>query len=303
VDFEPSSRIIETEKQLKFNIGDRTITFNRINGALSGYQVGNLELITTPLVPNLWRTMLGNEKVLMSDAVPGFLRWFLREPDWKKIVEIRQLVLFNYAIESNGRMIVKTEFKLKNNPAPLMISYTVNSVGNIDVCYEFSPQKSPPRVGAQFCIPKQFQFIRWFGRGPFETMRNRKASALVGIYSTTIDEFLSNYITPQENANRTDVRWVEFTDEKGVGLRISKGSNSLLNISAWPYTMDDLVKFTHIDHLPNREFITVNVDIEQRGVGELGEIVLNATEGYKLPSSSPYRYRFNIEPVLPVLRH
>lgn len=62
---------------------------------------------------------------------------------------------------------------------------------------------------------------RWFGRGPGESYRDKKESQLVGTYtskiSTGLDEdeedlLFTDYEVPQDNGNRTDVRWVEFWD-------------------------------------------------------------------------------------------
>lgn len=60
---------------------------------------------------------------------------------------------------------------------------------------------------------------KWFGRGPGECYRDRKESQLMGTYTRTIDDLFTNYEVPQENGNRTDVRWVEFgSEEAGSGL-------------------------------------------------------------------------------------
>ncbi|MHC5157902.1 MAG: beta-galactosidase small subunit-related protein, partial [Planctomycetota bacterium] len=42
---------------------------------------------------------------------------------------------------------------------------------------------------------------------------------------------------------------------------------ALINVSAWPYSMSDLEKAKHINELPSRKTITVNIDYEQTGIG------------------------------------
>ena len=41
----------------------------------------------------------------------------------------------------------------------------------------------------------------------------------------------------------------------------------LLSVSAWPFSMEDLEKAKHINETPRRDFITVNLDYKQMGVG------------------------------------
>ncbi len=68
-------------------------------------------------------------------------------------------------------------------------------------------------------IPGEFRHVEWYGRGPHETYWDRRTGAAVGIYRSTVDELWTPYVEPQENGNRTDVRWVTFTNAAGAGLR------------------------------------------------------------------------------------
>jgi beta-galactosidase len=89
----------------------------------------------------------------------------------------------------------------------------------------------------------------------------------VGLYSGRVSELVHHYVRPQENGNRSAVRWVCFSDENGEGLRIRHESGGLLNVSAWPYSMEDLEAADHPHELPVRDYITVNIDHAQEGVG------------------------------------
>jgi len=71
------------------------------------------------------------------------------------------------------------------------------------------------------------------------------------------------YIFPQENGNRTDVRWVEFTGADGRGFRAS----GVDNFSAHRYTTQDLEKARHTTELTPRDFLTVNLDHQHHGLG------------------------------------
>jgi beta-galactosidase len=148
------------------------------------------------------------------------------------------------------------------------------------------------RFGMQTIISGDFQRVTWYGRGPHETMLDRKTGAAIGIYSGLIEELIHPYIKPQENGNRTDVRWVALTNQKGNGLIVSDIGGTHLNISAWPYTMDDLESSNHNYELPRLENITFNIDYKQQGVGGDFPAVAALHNKYILKGNVNYNYAF-----------
>jgi beta-galactosidase len=115
----------------------------------------------------------------------------------------------------------------------------------------------------------------------------------VGLYDGTVSENIFTYARPQENGNKTDVRWMAFTNEQGEGLLVV--GEPLLYMSAWPYTMEDLEKARHINELPVRDNITVNIDYKQMGVGGDNSWGARTHPQYTLPAKA-YSYKFILSP-------
>ena len=84
----------------------------------------------------------------------------------------------------------------------------------------------------------QLRNVEWYGRGPQENYWDRNLGAAVGIYKNNVDHLWFPYVEPQETGNRTDIRWVSFTDDQGFGLKAT--GMPLLNFSAWPFRMSEL---------------------------------------------------------------
>ena len=176
---------------------------------------------------------------------------------------------------------------------------TVYGSGDVVIERSFRPEnlKLPeiPRFGMQMAVPGAFDTMTWYGRGPHESYDDRKAGAAVGRYSGKVEELIHDYVRPQENGNRTDVRWVTLTNSDGDGL-LAVGM-PLLNVSAWPYTMEDLEKARHIHELPRRDTVTLNLDLRQMGVGGDDGWTERARPHYEytLPVKT-YGYRFLLRP-------
>jgi len=147
-------------------------------------------------------------------------------------------------------------------------TYTVYGSGDVVIRTHMVP-KGPlpplPRVGLQMCLPGEYDHLSWYGRGPHGTYVDRKLGAQIGVYSGTVDDQYVPYVTPQENGNKTDVRWVALTNEEGIGL-LAEGM-PLLNVSAHHFTTDDFAQATHTYELKRREDITLNLDYRQSGLG------------------------------------
>jgi beta-galactosidase len=105
-------------------------------------------------------------------------------------------------------------------------------------------------------------------------------------------DFSHNYLRPQENGNRTDVRWMKLTDGNGQGLAFEAAGRKLINVSCHPYTREDLEKSTHIHNLPLREKATVHIDWGQRGVGGDKPGQLRLMDKYKMPPRKKYAYSY-----------
>ena len=191
---------------------------------------------------------------------------------------------------------IKVESKVKRGKTRLFTDYTIYGNGDVIVENTFTPKKNMMRFGMQMSVPGEFDTMTWYGKGPHETMLDRKTGAAIGIYSGYVDDLIHPYIYPQENGNRTEIRWGALTNKSGNGLLVSDIGGTFLNISAWPYTMEDLENATHNHELPHRDNITFNIDYKQRGVG--GDIPALAVihKEFKLLRKKKYYYSFRIRP-------
>jgi beta-galactosidase len=122
-----------------------------------------------------------------------------------------------------------------------------------------------PKIGMSLQIPDDYNRITWFGPGPQENYIDRCSGTYVGLFSMKINDFITPYIKPSENANRTGVRFMNFSGEDGTGIEV-RGKDHL-SMSAWPWTSEQLEVAQHTNELPVNDFITVNIDLKQMGVG------------------------------------
>ena len=111
--------------------------------------------------------------------------------------------------------------------------------------------------------------VRWWGRGPGESYRDKKLSQAFGNWEATVDELWTDYEFPQDNGNRTDVRWVEFVRGEGRILRARFGDTDGASFSAMHYTTEDIDDCTHPFELRKRkkEATIVRLDWMHHGLG------------------------------------
>jgi beta-galactosidase len=109
-----------------------------------------------------------------------------------------------------------------------------------------------------------------------------------------VEELFFPYIEPQESGNRTDVRWVSFTDRAGFGLKAV--GLPLLYFSAWRFDAEELERRKHPSEIVRAEDITVNLDYRQMGVGGDDSWGAWPHKEYRLPARA-YEYRFRLEPL------
>jgi beta-galactosidase len=150
-------------------------------------------------------------------------------------------------------------------------------------------------------VSKQHDQISYYGRGPWENYSDRNTSSFLGEYHQQLrDMFVANYIRPQENGYRTDVRWVKLESAKGTGVMIS--GVQPLGFSALPYLAEDMdpgitKKNQHPSDLNERNFISLHIDLKQRGLGGDNSWGALPHAPYLLKEKK-YEYGFIIQPLM-----
>ncbi|MDO5737151.1 MAG: glycoside hydrolase family 2 TIM barrel-domain containing protein [Propionibacteriaceae bacterium] len=75
-----------------------------------------------------------------------------------------------------------------------------------------------PRIGLHFVLPTGPQHVEWFGTGPHENYPDSLQAAVVGRFSSTLDDLVVDYAVPQESGHRMGLRELTFP---GLGMVIS----------------------------------------------------------------------------------
>jgi beta-galactosidase len=282
-------KVEEDEKNILLKGDDFEVTFNKPSGALHSYVKEGRELLAGPLVPNFWRAPTDNDR---GSKMPE------RLSVWKAAASERNTTEVRVASLPDGSISVAVEQVLSASKSPLLTTYEIDPSGTIRVTMTIDPEGNLPelpRFGMQLAIPAEFKNITYFGRGPHENYVDRQSSAFVSRYQADINHFTHSYTRPQENGNRTAVRWLALADDKSIGLMFV--GQPRLSVSAWPYSQEELEAAKHTNELPTgSSSITVNIDSCQMGVGGDDSWGALPYQQYSLPPV--YRtYTFLMHPI------
>ncbi len=267
---------------------DFRLTFSRKDGALTSWVWKGEEQIFSPLLPHFTRPLTDNDE-----------RGWKPQQKLKEWYEAKPLLVDLDCQESGkGLASVTSRYSLIEGKAICEVNYTVNGNGEVKVDYRLNASKelpNIPKVGMQCGIRRADDQISWYGRGPLENYIDRRFGFESGIYSFPIGKFMEPYVMPQENGNRTDVRWMFLSDKQQYGMLVV--ADSLLSMSAWPYTEENINKAKHTNELIDAGFITLNIDLIQMGVGgnDSWSDVGAPIGKYQIPSGN-YHYRFYMLP-------
>jgi beta-galactosidase len=259
----PSLQLVQGENIVVKGKGFTT-TFSKKQGTLTGYQFKGREFLSAPVVPDFWRVPTDNDEGGKQSSYAA--RWRASGLD---AIAIHPVEMKAELVQSQLVKVYATNHVvLKKGSINYTTVYTVYGNGDIktELVFEIGAELPPlARVGMQFQMPASFKNITWYGKGPFESYEDRKESAFVGLYKGKLADQYFPYVMPQENGNKTDVRWLLLSAQDDYGLVFT--SDSLLSINVQDYSMQELNESKLSHQLKRGSNTYLHIDMKQMGVG------------------------------------
>ena len=289
-----SLQMSDTQDFVQIKGENFSVRFDKVTGLLSSFAYRGTELIMEGPSPNFWRAPTDND---FGNGMPK------RCAVWKTASSHRQLDRFEIVKQDPTQIEIEAGYTLQDVESKHTVTYTLLNTGDLIIKNHFIPgkMKLPEllRFGMRMRVPKNLQQVQWYGRGPHENYWDRKPSAFIGLYANTVQDQYVKYVSPQENGYKTDVRWVTLTQKNGVGL-LAVGQPTLC-FSALPYSIEDLTQerrgTKHPTDLVERDFIELNIDYKQTGVGGDNSWGARPLDKYTLQAKE-YSYSFRLRPFL-----
>lgn len=262
------------------------LSFDKSTGALSNYRYQGKIIVNSDILPNFTRPATDNER--RGWKPHNKLKYWYSVP-----------VLKNIESKKEGDAIhVTSSYMLSGDSARVSVSYRIDPSGVVDVRYDLEVTDglpNMPKVGLKMGVNPSFDQIEYYGLGELETYPDRAYGFDLGQYSMSLEKFMEPYLVPQENGNRMDVRWFAMKG-KDAGLLVLGGQP--LDVSAWPFSKEQMEKTKHWFKLKKEDKITLNVDYKTMGVGgnDTWTDVSQPLPHYQVPAKN-YSYSFSLVPL------
>lgn len=282
----------ENATTITLSAGAVQAVFDKASGTLIAFGRDQANLLRRGPLLNVWRAPVDNDAMLVNVPAGAKTHWaalsldqlrhqvvsvrLVREPGQPPTVEIVHAAsgrdqwddfrhTQRYQLLASGELVVTNHVHLGD--------------GIRDVA----------RIGVNLVVAPGLEQLSWFGRGPWENYSDRKASALVDRYESTVTEQYVPYVLPQEHGHKTDVRWLSLTRDGEQGLRVTGAP--LIEFSASHFSDHDLAAARHTIDLQPRAEIQLNLDHAMRGLGT-GSCGPDTLEQYCLLASDyTFQYR------------
>ncbi|MFD5291383.1 glycoside hydrolase family 2 TIM barrel-domain containing protein [Streptomyces rochei] len=291
----PSLRHRDGDDAVEVDGRDFSVTVDKGTGTITSYEAHGRRLITSGPVPNFWRAPTDNDHGNGQHT---------RNQTWRdagarrRVTDVTVRALADRAVEIKVTGTLPTTVE-----SAYTTTYTVFGNGEIKVDNTLHPGAADlpylPEVGTMLFLPRGLDRMHWYGRGPEENHWDRNTGTDVGLHSGTVAEQWTPYIRPQENGNKTDVRWVALTDSRGVGLLAS--GEPLLEVNASHFTPEDLSGGVRHDYqLTPRDAVVLRLNHRQMGVGGDNSWGAHTHDEFKLFADRDYSYTYRLRPLTDV---
>ncbi len=254
----------ETSDEFLVHTGKTDFSINKKTGELIISK--DSEVITSGPELNVWRAPISNERV----------DWGRAESEAWYQTGLNRIILDSVDLQQNKEggnfnFYLKQSYRLPENEDYIINQFTYTFYANgavrinqkVDFIGYFHYEWLP-RVGMKFKIPKSFENVSWYGRGPFENYPDRKTGAKIGLHKLSVDSFYVPYVQPENYGNRTDVRWLKLLDKNDKDYTII--SEEPFNFSVTPFS--DMERAVYPFQLKEDEMLTLNIDYKITGVGD-----------------------------------
>ena len=262
--FRTTLSVQESNGTIRVTDASTAWTVDRHHGLISSIVAEGKELLTSPVMPTVWRAPTDNDRRIKHDWIAaGYDRLKLHCYDCK-------------VTETGDDMVTVTSTlslgAVAKRPAlHLTVAYVFTCGEGLTVKTDASvAEKLPflPRFGYTFQMPKSFESLRYFGRGPVESYEDKRHASRQGLFETTVTAHFEPYVRPQENMAHTDTRWVEIATAAGQSLTAlnTKDSKSF-SFNCSHYSDEQLTVTPHDYELTPLDETVVHIDYRHSGIG------------------------------------
>ena len=283
----------ETISYIKLMAAGTALTIGKQSGMIDYLDVDGQPMLVDrqSVTPEFWRAPTDNDYGAWLQQ-----RW----GQWKN----PQMKVKSVTVNDNS---VVAQIEMPTVKGAITMTYTLQPDGAVLVrqqmhCEQEGREAWLFRYGMQLQMPKQYDSVKYYGRGPHENYCDRNSSEFLGVYSNKVKDEYYPYVRPQESGNHTDIRWFQVTDGQR-GLQFS--SNAPMECSALPYLVEDLDAGAMKDHrwgqhsgdLVERPLTQVHIQQRQMGLGCVNSWGARPLPPYMLPANKDYDFTFVIEPI------
>lgn len=285
-------QVTENSSNFVINTGKVQTIISKSTGLLSSYTIDGKELINNALTPNFWRAPVDND---FGNQMQNHSEVWKDAGSKAKLVSIKK--------QKGNDAVITAQLALNGIEAMYTLTYKLDASGSVkvDVAYKTDAEKiaEMPRFGMMMNLPKEFDNFCYYGRGPWENYSDRNTSSFVGLYHSKVEDQYFAYIRPQENGNKTDVRWLKLTNNDGIGIKVT--GMVPLSASALPFSPSDIdpgksKMQRHTVDVPAFSSVYLSLDLVQRGVGGDNSWGALPHNQYRLLDKE-YNYSYIISPV------
>ncbi len=281
--------VAENGITLRLAGADFEMEFDRIHGRICKWTSEGGDVVSAGPQLQLWRAPTDNDMYIQK-------QW--RESGLDQLQHRTDAVTVEQLDDSRAqvRVVARVAPPVQSQSFHCEYVYTVTGDGQLVLDVQVTPHgkwcDNLPRLGVTLALPGDCDQVAWYGGGPGECYADSKQAARIGIYRTSVDAMLTPYVMPQECGNRTDVRWVALSGQRGSGL-LAVGC-STLNFSAHRFSAGDLDRARHMHELVPREHVVLNLDHAQQGLGT-GSCGPGTLPQYQLKTAQ-YSFRIILRP-------
>ena len=301
-------KVWQEKDTMFFEAGDSSFVFNTVTGELIDWTRGGQELLASGPILNIWRAPTDNDKhirnqwerfgyntmrqrcskiTLTHDGDVSVLTVKAKFAPLVRASDVTGLGFWGYDVDyiyniyPDGSLKLDVKAKLFKRPGG---HWGVPEPGKGD----FDNMPYLPRMGVVFKVPADMTNVEWFGLGPGEAYSDSFQAQHVGLFKATVADLFTNYLRPQENGNRHNVRRMSLYDGEGCGI-VAAGCPQF-DFTASPYTIDMINSADHPQDLEEDDAINVCIDLAQSGLGS-NSCGPAPREEYRLPVKD---YEFSI---------